>query len=385
MRSALNGEAEHYWTLFKADPNQPLPNTDNLVGYMAVAGDLSSLPEAVYKIGVEPGYHRGEFSSHHHIVHVSDFEENRLYLVFDNESVSDLALFFGIVPLFVVLLLVYGLMLFAYRMSQRAISPIVRLANYLDEFEFGVENSELELGPLRNQTDTEAATMIEALDHFTERVNAFVERERMFTRDASHELRTPVAVFKASLDLLEKNQSLSGTDSKAMLRMRRTVNDMEGLIETLLLLASEQMPPNESVAVEEVVERQIEQLTPLAQTAGNQMSFRCESKLLVHAPTRVVQILVTNLLKNANTYTQKGDIEVVLDDSRLMVADTGVGMSAQELKHAFEPFYRGPVARDSSRGHGLGLSIVKRLIAQYNWHIEVESEPGEGTKISIIF
>ncbi len=385
MRGALEGESEHYWNLYKANPQQPLPNTDNMIGYMAVGGELSGIPQAVHHIGYEPGYHRGEFDGDEHIVHVSDHETNRLFLVFDNDSVSDLALFFGIVPLSIVLLLVYGFMLFAYRMSQRAISPIVRLANYLEDFEFGADNAQLELGPLRSQSDTEVATMIEALDHFTGRVNAFVERERIFTRDASHELRTPVAVFKASLDLLEKNTERSPADYKAFSRMRRTVNDMEGLIETLLLLASEQMPPKEMVLVNDIVNQQAEQLQPIAENAGNEIAVKQDAQLTIEAPVRVVQILVTNLLKNAINYTQQGQIEVCIGPRSMSVSDSGVGMTAEELSQAFEPFYRSESARESSRGHGLGLSIVRRLVAQYGWQVNAESEPGEGTSIEVAF
>ena len=68
-------------------------------------------------------------------------------------------------------------------------------------------------------------------------MDTFIERERIFTRDASHELRTPIAVFKGSLDLLQRKSDRSEDDEKAFARMRRTVEDMEGLIETLLLLA----------------------------------------------------------------------------------------------------------------------------------------------------
>ena len=386
MRGALEGEATHYWELYRENPNQPLPNTDNLVGYMALRGDAGTVPVSVHRVGHEPGYHRSEFEGHEQIVHVSDQGDARLYLVFDSASVSDLALFFGIVPLSIVLLLVYGLMLFAYRMSQRAVSPIVKLANYLENFEFGEQNTPpLELAALRGQSDIEAATMIEALEHFTARVNAFVDRERVFTRDASHELRTPVAVFKGSLDLLEKDQSRNDTDTKALTRMRRTVSDMEGLIETLLLLASEEQPPKDHVHVNALMHRTIDSLNSLADKSNNKITVEERAQVHIDAPLRVVQILITNLLRNAIAYTQDGTITVGIDHDSISVTDTGIGMSKQDLERAFDPFYRSEAARETGKGHGLGLSIVRRLIEQYAWSIETQSEPGEGTTIRVHF
>ena len=386
MRGALDGEAAHYWTLYSENTRQPLPNTDNMVGYMARGADYTNVPEAVYRIGSEPGYHRGSYNGDEQIVHVSDRGDARLFLVFDNESVSDLALFFGIVPLTVVLLLVYGLMLFAYRMSQRAISPIVRLANYLENFQFGeTQSPALELGPLRSQADTEVATMIEALDHFTDRVDAFIERERIFTRDASHELRTPVAVFKASLDLLEKNQQRPESELRAFARMRRTLNDMEGLIGTMLMLASEELPPSEPLLVNDIVHHQTEQLSTMAGNAGNTLTVAENAQLTIEAPLRVVQILLTNLIRNAISYTRDGSVVVTIDADSVSVEDSGIGMTTEELKSAFDPFFRGQTARDTSKGHGLGLSIVKRLVDQFGWSLNATSEPGSGTRINVRF
>ncbi len=386
MRSALEGEAEHYWRLYRDNPSQPLPNTDNMVGYMATDGDDSAVPEAVANIGEEVGYHRASFRGQEQIVHVSDNGNARLYLVFASDSVTDLALFFGIIPLSIVLLLVYGFMLFAYRMSQRAISPIVQLSNYLDELEFGDDGVQvLELAPLRKQADSEVAAMIEALDHFTARVNAFIERERLFTRDASHELRTPVAVFKGSLDLLEKTTERPEADRRALDRMRRTVNEMEDLIETLLLMATEQRPSSESVEINDIVRHLIDTLHPLAQQSNNTLALKEEAALVVHAPRPIVQMLLTNLIRNAIAYTSNGTIEVVVTGYSVVIHDDGIGMSGEELERAFDPFFRAPHAREKVNGHGLGLAIVQRLADEYGWSISATSEPGHGTRFAIAF
>jgi signal transduction histidine kinase len=386
MRGALDGEAAHYWSLYRADPTQPLPNTDNMRGYLSVDGDSSAVPDGIAEQA--PGYHHVIVSGADKIVHVSDEGNARLFLVFDSDRVFDLAFYFGILPLSLVLLVMYGLMFFAYRLSQRAISPIVRLARNLESFDFERDRSiRLDLDALRDHGDAEVMAMIDAVEGFTSRLDAFVERERVFTRDASHELRTPVAVFKGTLDLLEKNGDRPKHDLDALRRMRRTVEDMEGLLETLLLLAREDdmQLPAEEINVNELVAEQLDVLQPLAKAMGNTVRLREAGELRVRAPTRVVQVLLNNLIRNAINYTQAGNVDVVITPTSVRVVDTGVGMSAEELAQAFEPFYRGNKGRGLSKGHGLGLAIVKRLVHRFNWTITAESGPDEGTAMEVSF
>ena len=123
----------------------------------------------------------------------------------------------------------------------------------------------------------------------------------------------------------------------------------------------------------------------MAEKGGNQILVKQDAQLTIQAPVRVVQILVTNLIKNAITYTQRGQVEVLIGPRSIRVSDSGVGMTAEELKQAFEPFYRSVQARESSKGHGLGLSIVRRLVSQFGWHVDAQSEPGHGTTIEVGF
>ncbi|TNF86612.1 MAG: hypothetical protein EP301_08330, partial [Gammaproteobacteria bacterium] len=246
-RQALNLEAEHYWALHEKNPGHPLPNVYNMRGYMASLASLASatpptaLPSGLAELA--PGFVRATVDGRSLLVHVSEQAGQRLYLLFEVDRVSDLAFYLGIMPLSLVLLLMYIILFVIYRWSQRALSPIVQLANILESVDFNSSGRiELDLEPLRARggADDEVESMIIAVEQFTERLNAAIERERIFTRDAGHELRTPVAVFKGSLDLMEQNRDRPKHDAQALARMRKTVEDMEVLLETLLLLAREE-------------------------------------------------------------------------------------------------------------------------------------------------
>ncbi len=387
MREAINAEAEHFWTRLAENPAHALPDVDNLRGYMAVDGDDSSVPEALRSLA-PTGFHDLKLGDKRTLVNVSERDGRRLYLVFEAGRVSDLAFYFGILPGALVLILLYIMGFVTYTLSQRAISPIVRLANYLENFDFnGSSPPKLDFSWLENTQDAEVLTMVEAVNHFSERLAAFIDRERVFTRDAGHELRTPIAVLKGTLDLLEANGERPEAERRALARMRRTVDDMEALLSTLLMLAREEevTSPSVDVNVNAVVLEQLDQLQSQAEKAHNKLAIHEHAQLQVRAPTAVVDIVLGNLIRNAVNYTRNGSVDVSVERGRVRVRDTGVGMSDQELANAFEPFYRADESRGLSKGHGLGLSIVKRLANQFGWSVSAHSEPGVGTTIEVDF
>jgi signal transduction histidine kinase len=384
-RQALNEESAHYWALYEANPAQPLPDVANMRGYMQGPGFEEAIPEPL--IGLEPGFGRVEALPLSPLVHVSRKGEHTLYLVFPDEQVGELIFYFGLAPLSAVLLTVYALMFGTYRLSQRAISPILSVARALERFDFS-ESNHLDIPPADPNVDRETRAMVGALQKFSERLDRFIERERTFTRDAGHELRTPIAVMKGSLDILEAAPERSDTDKKTIARMRRVVGDMETLLETLLLLAREEnlVSTDGPTNVNLIVAEQIELLQDVAESNGNTVSLSEEGECWTGAKDRVVAIIVSNLLRNAFTYTHDGRVDVTVDADKLTIQDTGVGMSEDELEKVFTAFYRGDTARSTgASGQGLGLALVRRLTEQLHWPVEVGSEPDKGTVFTVRF
>ncbi len=392
-RQALNREAEHYWSLYAEDPSQPLPNTANMTGYLANIGSESALSE----VGLAPppqiaelpvGYGSATLGEQRVLVHVSEENGKRLYLAFPGNQVSVLAFYFGILPLSIVLLMMYLLLFFAYRWSQRALSPIVALAQRLENVNFQRGGRiDLDLDSLGEPQDDEVAAMIEAVEHFTDRLDRAIDRERVFTRDAGHELRTPVAVFKGSLDLLEQHDDRPDFEQAALKRMRRTVVDMESLLETLLLLAREEeiVPPTKPTLVNAVAKNQLDLLAGFIEESGNKVELIEHAQLRVLATEKIIDIALGNLLRNALSYTRDGQVTITVDVDMVRIKDSGIGMTEEELVSAFEPFYRAESSRGATRGHGLGLSIVRRLADQFDWQISAVSKPAEGTSVTIRF
>lgn len=383
VKKALEGEASHYWERYDKNVSAPTPDTLNLLGYIALNGDLSSVPDGLKKL--QPGYRRVALSGKEPLVYVEDRGDARLFLVFDEEQVSGLAFYFGIVPLSVALIIIYLLSWFSYRQSRQAISPVVSLAQKVEAFDFKQQRlSDLDLAEFRRSPDIEVTRLVDALDRFTERVENFIEREQAFTRDASHELRTPLAVIKSSVALLDKRDDWAANEKRALQLIKQTISDMESLIETLLLLAREEFSalPLDDILINDLigsVSHQVEQ------AAGNEsISLSLEERCLlsVKAPEKVLTILFSNLIRNAFSYTLQGDIVITIDEAAVTIRDSGVGMEEQVLKNVYKPFFR---AQSNNHGHGLGLSIVKRFCNRFGWTLKMTSKPGKGTEVAVLF
>ena len=383
VREALQGEADHFWERYRQNRNFPAPDTLNMSGYLASNGDFSKVPGALRAL--QPGFGRALIEGRQPIVYIEDNDDSRLYLVFDEQQVAALSFYFGVVPLSLVLVLIYVFAWMSYRQSRDAISPVISLAHIVESFDFKKQGlAELDLSELRQTTDSDVAKLIDALDHFTERLELFIERERNFTRDASHELRTPLAVIKSSLALLHKRSDYQPNEQRSLQTIESTLRDMEGLIDTLLLLAREESSPlpEDDVLINDLLSNLIEQVGRAV--TNDKISVEIEQNCLLSVPAaeKVLSILLTNLLRNAFSYTQAGTVCITIDENRVTIADTGIGMEQKQLKQVFEPVYR---VQETQNGHGLGLTIVKRLCNRFGWKLKIRSKPGEGTAISVVF
>lgn len=384
IHRALEGEAAFFWTKYEKNPAQPLPSTLNLSGYLSANDNKTTGIPAAFQ-GLSPGIHRIPFLGQQPIIFVDDKFGRRLYLVFDEKSVSKLALLFGLLPLAFVLVIFYLLAWLAYRQSSKAVSPLVKLASQVDAMDFRAGRwSPLDVQSFDMAHNTEVYSMATAINHFIDRLHQFVEREREFTRDASHELRTPIAVLKGALEVLERRHP--DLSDPAIDRMQRTLRDMQGLTETLLLLARDESDrlPSTNVNMSALVQQEIDALTLIHGEKTLALEIIQQAPLHVLAPEKVLEILIGNLLRNAFNYTHQGSIRVVLHDSAIEIIDSGIGMKQEQIQAVTQPFYR---ADDTSGtvGYGLGMAIVQRLCTRYQWRLFISSSYGEGTRIRVHF
>lgn len=226
-----------------------------------------------------------------------------------------------------------------------------------------------------------------------------VERQenvrRQFMMDVAHEMRTPLTTMNGLLDGLKYNmvpesrrgRSLELISSETQ-RLIRLVNEN---------LDYEKIRSNQIVLVQHrfagigAIQAVVEQMQELAKVKNNTLRYECDKDFSVYADyDRFVQILV-NITKNANQFTDNGEILVKAwnegKKAIVEISDTGIGINESEIKEIWERFYKADVSRKSTKygESGLGLAIVKSLVTSHRGTISVKSEVNKGTTFRVVF
>lgn len=242
--------------------------------------------------------------------------------------------------------------------------------------------------------DSELKGLEAAINSMIDRLRDSYRQQVRFVSDASHELRTPIAVIKGYADMLDR----WGKDDPKILEesitaIRKESSHMNELVEQLLFLArgdSGRQPVNiEHISINEVMKEVYEE--SLMIDGNHTYEFKSSGNIEADADEAMLKQAVRILVDNAAKYTDKGD-GITLgcgynDDGRpmLYVQDNGIGMSSEDVKHVFERFYRADNARYSkAQGSGLGLSIAKWIIDRHGGYFDVLSRKDIGTRITVV-
>ncbi len=228
------------------------------------------------------------------------------------------------------------------------------------------------------------------LNRMIERLETSFHQVNRFSADASHELRTPLTVLQGELESMARSSSnlpieIRDTIGSALEETQRLAKIVENLLAISRLEAGEARKQLERLDFAELARSTSDQMRLLAEEKNIHLDCNGGEHVEVDAdPARLKQVVV-NLLDNAIKYTPergKVSISVVKQDSRavLEVEDNGIGISADDLPHVFERFYRADKARSRQMGGtGLGLSIVRSICLAHGGRVTVNSTEGRGS------
>ncbi len=223
--------------------------------------------------------------------------------------------------------------------------------------------------------------------------NALASQKR-FISNIAHELRTPLAIIKTNSEVALLSSVLH-TDTRRMIKSNiEELDRIADIINNLLSLNN--FTKNQEISFTQidlgvVVENAHKKLRKLAKGKQLEITIRKKGPFCVWGNTIALEQIVTNLLRNAIAYTAPlGRIVVSVEPDYqgnilLTVADTGMGISQNDLFHIFEPFYRAERSRNRESGSsGLGLTIVSELVKIHSGSISVKSAPNRGTVVTVI-
>jgi heavy metal sensor kinase len=243
----------------------------------------------------------------------------------------------------------------------------------------------------------ELRPLTESMTTMLARLERSFTQQREFMGNAAHELKTPVAVLKSTLQSLLHRPRSSEEYRHGLEQGLEDLDRLEQLLQWMLRLArAEQWAHGalrrdlQVINVASTCEEAVERIRPLAESRNTRLQLATNGPVLLRADPEDLQLVWVNLLENAVRYSPEGSaVEVTVASNnggpaQVVFQDHGVGIPKEDLPYVFERFYRGERSRArATGGFGLGLAIAKALVEAYGGNIGVESEPGEGTRITV--
>jgi heavy metal sensor kinase len=277
-----------------------------------------------------------------------------------------------------------------WAISRSIVRPIARISETAEAISARNLSGHIETARL----DSELVGLAEVLNEMFSRLEAQFARQTRFTADASHELRTPVALLHSQIELALKRNRTPDEYREALETCSRATARMRSLLDGLLTLARADAGhlalAFQQVELRSLIEDVAEQHRGDAERGQMTLSTTVPGDpVFVQGDPDFLSRVVANLLSNAIRHTPPGGfIQITLtvdrDEAVINVADTGCGIPADDQSKIFERFYRADKARSrASGGSGLGLAICKSIVEAHSGTIHFTSTPGQGTSFVV--
>ena len=258
---------------------------------------------------------------------------------------------------------------------RRAVQPLLRASERAEH----ISPTRIDVRLPTDNIPREILPLVIAVNRALDRLEQGFRRQREFTADAAHELRTPLAILRTRIETLPDRQVAAA--------LHRDVEGMSRVVGQLLDAAELEtvlVDPNEKVDLQEVCAEVAEFVAPLALGQGKSIALSgAEGPVWIKGNAEMLRRAIRNLLENALNHTPKGtDVEIVVGEhGTVSVLDQGEGVPVAKREQIFERFWR----RDRRRAGnaGLGLSIVKRIVEAHEGTITVENRPTGGAEFSM--
>lgn len=264
-----------------------------------------------------------------------------------------------------------------YWLAIRATAPLTQLANAVS----GREPGDVPAISIADFPDNEVGLLARTLARMLERTRAFVEREGRFTREASHELRTPISVIRSSVELIEAKGGVPAQLAAPMERIARAVRQMEQSVDLLLLLAREEQAqsPEQDLPLLPIVEQIVVTESERHDASAFTVTVSIPAASKVRFNEAVTSTILANLVGNAFQHNQGGDLAILVDHEDVVIRDTGRGIP-EDLVESLADDPGEPVRR-----RGFGLAIVQRLCRVHSIPFTVRSsESGTEARVGLL-
>ncbi len=367
----LNDQIAYSMEVWRKTPDLAFPNTPAMWLYRIGHGQSPvNVPPFLARLG--PGNHEVYLGSKEYHVAVREDDQARYILAYDVEGHED-----RLDELILVTMLAAGLLglltlLGGYLLAGRLTRRLEALADKVQ-----TESP----GRLREPgMERELGALAEALDQYRTRQGEMLERERAFAANLSHELRTPLTGIRTDAELLASLPDLPEAVERRATRIVASVDRINALANSLLLLAREARPGTAAEILLRPAIASIWESVLLAGPKAVEFILDVPETAIIHGDPVFFDLVLRNVLDNALRYSDEGRIVCRLNGTRLSVTDSGPGFTAGELEQVFNRFFVG------QRGaNGLGLALVRHVCLASGWRVSARNAPDGGGELTIDF
>lgn len=269
--------------------------------------------------------------------------------------------------------------------SGKALKPLQKLSRIIKHLDINQLDQQIQVV----ESLDEVGDLQTAFNYMLVNIKESYEKQRRFSRNAAHELKTPVAAIRANLEVLNMDENPSYEDYRSFTDIvGRQTEAMASIVQGLRLLSSGENLNITKFNLYENIQTIILNLDNEIKKKNIKIHIKCADKNLhINADNVLMKQAIFNIIHNAVRYSdENGDIDISINTDSVIVKDYGSGISKENLARIFEPFY----CVDSSRskklgGSGLGLAITKEILAEHGFNIKVKSEEGHFTEFEIDF
>ena len=289
------------------------------------------------------------------------------------------------------LIVLAGLYFISRFLAGRSIKPIQEITGTITRITRNNLNERVDL-PINKDEIYALSTNFNGL---LERIENAIEREKQFTSDASHELRTPLATLRGTLEVLIRKPRTQKEYEEKITYSLAEIERMTTTLEQLLLLArldtKSNVKINEGVALPTLIDESLTRFSQQITKKGLKIAFNFNQENDLMVPNFYSSLIVDNILSNAIKYANNGStvtIEIENGSSGITcsIKDEGIGIKQEDIAHIYKNFYRSDALEHKHiSGQGLGLSIVKKCTDAIQAQLNIQSEIGKGTTVTIAF
>ncbi|HEY8586583.1 MAG TPA: HAMP domain-containing sensor histidine kinase [Rhodanobacter sp.] len=258
----------------------------------------------------------------------------------------------------------------AWLAARREWRPIRTLARLVSRWDGSPMEPELKkLERMSAHTDVDVALLARGLQSFAARLASYNQRERNFTRDASHELRSPLTVIKMSVDMLGEEDGLSEFGMRSVRRIKRAGREMEVLVEALLVLARETgtSADDQRFVVNDVLREELESVRELLSGRSVELVLEEPARFALQGSPQAFSVLCWQLIRNACQQTEQGTVVIAVLPGVISVRNRIAPPDSGESR---------PRRVRGADRHGFELAIAKRISERFAWPLELQAGQG---------